>query len=53
MLLVAALVVLGLYLVLAVIHLSYPFELEWMEGGMVDHVRRVLAGQKLYVKPTI
>jgi 4-amino-4-deoxy-L-arabinose transferase-like glycosyltransferase len=52
-LLVTALAAIGLYLVLAVLHLRYPFELEWMEGGMVDHVRRVLAGQKLYVKPSI
>jgi len=29
----------------------YPFQLEWMEGGSVDHVRRVLAGDALYVKP--
>ena len=33
--------------------ISYPFELEWMEGGVLDHVRRVLAGQPLYVKPSI
>ncbi len=29
----------------------YPFQLEWMEGGSVDHVRRILAGDALYVKP--
>ncbi|WP_437489597.1 glycosyltransferase family 39 protein [Sorangium sp. So ce1014] len=43
----------GAYLVLGIIHLRYPFELEWMEGGMLDEVRRALAGQKLYVKPTV
>jgi hypothetical protein len=32
---------------------SYPFDLEWMEGAMVDHVARLLAGEKLYVPPTI
>jgi hypothetical protein len=31
----------------------YPFELEWMEGAMVDHVERVLQGKKLYVEPSI
>ncbi len=42
-----------LYFVLAVLHLRYPFELEWMEGGSVDHVRHILAGKRLYVRPTI
>jgi hypothetical protein len=42
-----------LYLVIALSHLRYPFEIEWMEGGMVDAVRRVASGQKLYVKPTM
>lgn len=31
----------------------HPFELEWMEGGMVDHVARVLEGRPIYVQPTI
>lgn len=48
-----ALTYLVLYLVLALLRLRYPFELEWMEGGMVDHVRRILAGQKLYVAPSL
>jgi hypothetical protein len=41
------------YLVIALGHLRYPFEVEWMEGGMIDAVRRVASGQKLYVKPTM
>ena len=28
----------GVYLVVAWQRLPYPFELEWMEGGAVDHV---------------
>lgn len=39
------------YVVLALLRLRYPFELEWMEGGMVDQVLRILAGQKIYVPP--
>ena len=35
------------------LRISYPFELEWMEGAMVDHVRRVVAGQTLYVAPSL
>lgn len=41
------------YLILAFYRIQYPFELEWMEGGSLDHVRRILAGQKLYVSPSL
>jgi hypothetical protein len=41
------------YVAVAVTRMGYPFELEWMEGGMVDHVRRVLDGLPLYAKPSI
>ncbi|MGH9870025.1 MAG: hypothetical protein ACREAA_17910 [Candidatus Polarisedimenticolia bacterium] len=53
----AALVLSGafiaLYLVVALARVAFPYELEWMEGGAVDHVRRLLAGQPLYVKPSL
>jgi len=42
-----------LYIVLALWRISYPFELEWQEGSMVDHVRRVLDGQPLYTEPSV
>src|SRR6267143_1685706 len=41
------------YLFVALARMGYPFELEWMEGGMVDHVRRVLLGLPIYAKPSI
>lgn len=44
---------LGVYLWVACARMNYPFELEWMEGGSVDHVRRILDGQALYVKPSL
>jgi hypothetical protein len=47
---VAAIVTYG---TLAVLHLRYPFELEWMEGGLAEEARRAGLGLKLYVKPTI
>lgn len=55
---IAGLVALGLvfvatYLVVALLRLSHPFELEWMEGAMVDHVLRVMSGDALYVEPTL
>jgi len=31
----------------------FPFDLEWMEGGSLQHVRRVLAGQPLYTAPSL
>jgi hypothetical protein len=41
------------YIIIALLRLQYPYELEWMEGGMVDHALRVLSGQKLYVRPSL
>jgi hypothetical protein len=31
--------------------MNYPYELEWIGGGMRDHTARVLAGRPLYVAP--
>ncbi len=42
-----------IYLRLGFAHLRYPFELEWMEGGMVDAVRRVAEGKPLYAAPSL
>jgi len=33
--------------------LGYPYDLEWMEGGMLMHAHRVLAGESLYVMPEV
>ncbi len=30
----------------------FPVELEWMSGGVADHVERVMAGQPIYVAPS-
>jgi hypothetical protein len=49
----AALAFVALFLAVALMRIGYPYELEWMEGGTLDHVRRVLAGQPLYVAPTV
>ena len=42
-----------LYAALVCLRISYPFELEWLEGAMVDHVRVVLEGQPLYARPSL
>ena len=41
------------YVVVALLRIGYPFELEWIEGSCVDHVIRVLSGQKFYVPPSM
>jgi 4-amino-4-deoxy-L-arabinose transferase-like glycosyltransferase len=41
------------YAAVAIARLTYPFDLDWMEGGSVDHVRRILTGQPIYVAPTL
>ena len=42
-----------MYLGIALARLRYPFELEWMEGATVDHLRRCVAGEPLYVAPSL
>lgn len=42
-----------IFCVIAVSRISYPYELEWMEGSSVDHVRRILSGLQLYVEPDL
>lgn len=49
----AAIFFLCLYVGTAIIRLRYPYELEWMEGGIVDHVRWILQGHPLYQKPSV
>jgi len=49
----AGLVHLGVYAGVALLRMTYPFELEWMEGGILDHVRRVLAGEPVFAKPDL
>ena len=50
--LVAA-VAIAVYVVLAVRRAAYPFQLEWLEGGAVEHVRRILQGRALYPAPSV
>jgi hypothetical protein len=41
------------YVAIALLRITHPFELEWLEGGTLEHVRRVLAGDPLYVAPSM
>jgi len=49
----AALLSVGAFLVLAVVRLFYPFELEWLEGAILQHVERLAAGTAIYVPPSL
>ncbi len=41
------------YVAIALLRMAYPFELEWMEGGSLDNVTRVLSGRPLYAPPDL
>jgi hypothetical protein len=51
--LVASLSYLTVYLFIAVSRIAHPYELEWLEGGSVDHVLRVMSGEPLYAEPSL
>jgi 4-amino-4-deoxy-L-arabinose transferase-like glycosyltransferase len=50
---VCAIASIVVYVVVAVLRMRYRFELEWLEGGSVVQVRRLVDGQSLYVRPSI
>jgi hypothetical protein len=50
-------VALGVTYVIALLFIAlgrftHPFELEWMEGGMITHAARLLEGQPIYAAPS-
>jgi Dolichyl-phosphate-mannose-protein mannosyltransferase len=42
-----------IYVCLASYRLRYPFELEWMEGGGLEQVRRIVEGKPVYTSPSL
>ncbi len=48
-----ALLYLFAYARVAIARMNYPFALEWMEGGSVDCVERILADKPIYVPPSL
>ncbi|MBI5115774.1 glycosyltransferase family 39 protein [Candidatus Poribacteria bacterium] len=48
-----AIVYVLMYLFVVPFRMRYPFEMEWLEGSLVIHVKRILAGQPLYVRPSL
>jgi len=43
----------AIVLALSIMRLAYPYEIEWMEGAMMDHVVRILDGKPIYTAPSI
>jgi hypothetical protein len=43
----------GAFLFVALRRIAYPYELEWLEGGAVEIVRRVASGHAIYVQPSL
>lgn len=41
------------YVVIGLSRVAFPYDIQWMEGGMVDHVRRIMAGDQLYIAPGV
>ena len=41
------------YVAVAVPRITFPFELEWSEGSIADHVHRIVSGQQVYAAPSI
>jgi hypothetical protein len=40
------------FLYVALTRVSYPFELEWLESGIAEHVDRLVNGQSIYNAPS-
>ncbi len=49
----ASLLFVAAYVGVALARMTYPFELEWIEAGMVESARRVSVGQPLYAAPSL
>src|SRR5437879_5004264 len=41
------------FLVVGVARLVYPYEVEWVEGGLADEVQVILRGQMPYAAPSL
>lgn len=44
--------VLSIWLYTVLLRLNYPYDLEWMEGGMLIHALRIQQGLGIYVQPS-
>jgi len=49
----AAVVSIAVVLLTIALRITYPYELEWMEGGVLEHIDRVRMGEPIYVEPSL
>ena len=50
---ILAIAFLLMFISIAAWHLYYPYEIEWYEGLMMDHVMRVVHGLQIYTQPGV
>ncbi|MDP4230645.1 MAG: hypothetical protein Q8916_09610 [Bacteroidota bacterium] len=43
----------GIFLAVAIPKFLYPYEAHWMEGSMLDQIKRVMGGKPLYCAPSL
>ena len=48
-----ALIYITAFIFIALARMNFPFELNWMEGGMLDVVNRALDGKPIFAEPNI
>jgi len=41
------------YVLVAFFRIRFPFEVALMEGGFMEHVRRIILGQNIYISPSL
>jgi 4-amino-4-deoxy-L-arabinose transferase-like glycosyltransferase len=41
------------YFYMVYFRIQYPFELDWIEGGLLGEVQRIMNGQAIYVAPSL
>lgn len=53
LLVAAAAVAMATWAVIAVARLRYPYELDFLESGLVEHARRLTQGESIYPAPSV
>ncbi|HYM20651.1 MAG TPA: hypothetical protein VEW28_06570 [Candidatus Kapabacteria bacterium] len=48
-----SIVAIVVFLLVAIPRFLYPYEVQWMEGSMLDHISRIFSGHSLYSQPSI
>lgn len=50
---IASAAAIAAFMFVAVMRLFYPYEIEWLESGILEHVQRFANGQSLYTPPSV